>query len=223
MAIQYVPGDETIRVSFAIYKPLKGYDIDDAVARITKSIASLELLARGAKTAILKGASGLWAAVFILWKGALNEDDSAQNHPGAAEFARELASGVVKMVDSGCFQLSSQEHKHMSFAQLRIGDIVSLRRIYSSSKKQDVLAYCCLALLKAYFKQINGILSYTFYKSMDGRRIFGLGIWDSVESASALLPTSKGSPAEAYWKGLGAKMLKYEVAQVVYVTEETKP
>ena len=95
---------------------------------------------------------------------------------------------------------------------------MNLCRIHSTRKKQEVLAYSCLAILKAYFKQLKGIRSYAFYTSLDGKLIMGLGIWDNVESASALLKESNGSPAEPYWYGLGAKMIKYEVCRVSFVS-----
>eukprot|EP01018_Ginkgo_biloba_P029872 Gb_06986 [translate_table: standard] len=214
-----LPRDETIRISVAIYKPMKGCDIDDAVGHITKAIASLE---QTVKTAIVKSVNGSWVAVISVWKDAsIVETDSITNlHGLSAELAKD-STPIVRIVDSGWFQLSSQEHKDIAFAQLRVGDIVNVRRIYSSSRKQEVLAYSCLAITKAYFKDTKGILSYTFYKSIDGKRIIGLGIWDSIESASALLEKSTGSPAEAYWKGLGAKMLRYEVCKVVHVIEES--
>eukprot|EP01018_Ginkgo_biloba_P029870 Gb_06988 [translate_table: standard] len=207
-------------MSFGIYKPLKGYDIDDAVLHITKATASLE---RTVRTAIVKSVNGSWVAVISVWKDAsINvETDSITNlHGLSAELACKDSTPIVRIVDSGWFQLSSQEHKDIAFAQLRVGDIVNVRRIYSSRRKQEVLAYSCLAIMKAYFKDMKGIRSYSFHKSIDGKRIIGLGIWDSIESASALLEKSTGSPGEAYWKGLGAKMLKYEVCMVVHVTEE---
>eukprot|EP01018_Ginkgo_biloba_P029871 Gb_06987 [translate_table: standard] len=203
-------------MSFAIYKPLKGYDIDDAVLHITKATASLE---RTVRTAIVKSVNGSWGrfsfhvAVISVWKDAsINvETDSITNlHGLSAELACKDSTPIVRIVDSGWFQLSSQKHKDIAFSQLKVGNIVNVRRIYSSRRKQDMLAYSCLAIMKAYFKDMKGICSYSFYKSIDGKRIIGLGIWDSIESASALLEKSTGSPGEAYWKGLGAKMLKYE-------------
>jgi hypothetical protein len=127
---------------------------------------------------------------------------------------------AVGIVDSGWFRFSSQEiSKGFPFAQLSLGDIVSLRRICMSSwKTQEVLSYCCLAILKSYFSLLNGIFSYSFYDSLDGTQIVGLGVWDSVESASVLEKYPNTNPALPFWKGLGAKKLKYHICQVVYVT-----
>eukprot|EP01018_Ginkgo_biloba_P029868 Gb_06967 [translate_table: standard] len=214
-----LPVDETIRISFAICKPMEGWEIEDAVDHVTKFTVGLEG-AGCAKSAIMKSVRGSWAAVFSIWDGAACAHDSMENWHEASESSKDPTS-VVKLVESGWFQLSCQEHRDVSFAQLKVGNIVSLRRIYSSRDKHDVLEYCCLALLKAYFRKIEGLFSCTFYKSIDCKRIFGLGIWDTVESASAILDESKGSFGEVYWKDLGAEMLTYEVCQVVYVTEET--
>jgi hypothetical protein len=127
---------------------------------------------------------------------------------------------AVRIVESGWFRLSSQElSKGVPFAQLSLGDIVSLRRIYmSSSKIQEVMSYCCLAILKSYFSRLKGIFSYSFYDSLDGKEIIGLGVWDSIESASVLEKHPKTNPSLPFWKELGAKKLKYHVCQVVYIT-----
>ena len=77
---------------------------------------------------------------------------------------------AVRIVESGWFLLGSQEiSKGVPFAQISLGDIVSLRRIYMPSWKiQEVLSYSCLAILKSYFAQLRGLLSYSFYDSLDG-------------------------------------------------------
>eukprot|EP01018_Ginkgo_biloba_P029869 Gb_06989 [translate_table: standard] len=213
------PDDKSIRISFSIYKPIKGYDIEDAIAHITIATAKLEK-AGNVKAAILKSLNGSWAAVFSVRKDTFNADCSAQN-PAAVNddsVAPEYLTAVVRLVESGWFHLISSEHKDCSCAQVRVGDIVSVRRIYTDCVNQEVLSYSCLAVTKAYFPQIQGNSSCAFYKSMDGKLIIGLSTWDSAESAYGIVDATTGSPGEAYWKDLGAKKLKYEVCQVVYVT-----
>merc|ERR1711915_188982 len=123
----------------------------------------------------------------------------------------------------GWFQLTSQEiSRGVPFAQLSLGDIVSMHRMYiASRKKKDLFSYSCLAILKSYFAGLKGVLSYSFLDSMDGRRIIELGVWDSVESASFLENNHKSNPALPFWKDLGAKKMKYDVCQVVYVSYQT--
>ena len=130
---------------------------------------------------------------------------------------------AVRIVESGWFLLGSQEiSKGVPFVQILLGDILSLWRIYMPSWKiQEVLSYSCLAILKSYFAQLRGLLSYSFYDSLDGAQIIGLGVWDSVESASVLGKHPNTNPALPFWKGLGAKKLKYHVCQVVYVTYQS--
>jgi hypothetical protein len=85
-----------------------------------------------------------------------------------------------------------------------------------------VLAYNCLFILKEYFKHTKGIRSYRFYSSVEENGIIGLGIWNNIESASTVQKESNGIPAEPYWYGLGAKMLKYKVCKVVFVSTTSK-
>jgi hypothetical protein len=130
---------------------------------------------------------------------------------------------AVKIVESGWFRLNSQEiSRGVPFAQLSLGDIVSLRRMHiSNRKKQDLFSYSCLAILKSYFSGLKGILSYSFFDSLDATWMIGLGVWASVESAYFLKNNPKSNPALPFWKDLGAKKLKYDVCQVVYVTYQT--
>jgi len=210
-----LPREESSRVALAIYKPITGYNIHDALRHMSTALIPALHKAGSTKAAILKSVNGSWVAIFSVWKAALSEKDDSRI---ADQLGKDWASSVVRVVEWRWFHLSCDEHRDVSFAQLRFGDIVNLRRIQSSRKKQEVLAYSCLAIMKSYFKQTKGLRSYTFYTSVDGKRIMGLGIWDSIQSASALLGESNGSPAEPYWYGLGAKSVKYEVCQVVFVS-----
>ena len=80
---------------------------------------------------------------------------------------------AVRIVESGLFRQSSQEISRGSpFAQLSLSDIVSVHRMYISSWKiQDVLSYCCFPVLKSYSVGLKGILSYSFYDSLDEAQI----------------------------------------------------
>eukprot|EP01018_Ginkgo_biloba_P014904 Gb_38587 [translate_table: standard] len=208
------------RISFDIYMPQDGCHIDDAIAHISTVSSTLEK-SSGIKVAILKNLDLSWAAVFSVWRGGANVDESTIHLLEAAAFTKGMRC-VVRIVDSGWFELTSQEKRQgVPLAELCLGDIVSVRRIYSSWKKQDVLSYCCLALLKAYFCKLRGIVSASFYSSLDGKRIIGLGVWESVESANAVRDHPNPTPAETFWKALGAKDLKFDVCQVVYVTYQT--
>ncbi|KAH9314416.1 hypothetical protein KI387_023043 [Taxus chinensis] len=211
-----------VRVSFSIFKPEEGCDINDAVAHMTQ-VATVIDKSSGINVAILKCLDHSWAAVFMVWKGegSQNADNLALNLPQAAAFTKGLKC-AVRIVDSGWFQPSSQQTRQgVPFAQLSLGDIVSIRRIHCSWKIQDVLSYSCLAILRSYFDRIKGIISCSFYDSLDGQQIIGVGVWDSIELASVLVKYPHTSPALPYWKAVGAKELQYHVCQVVYATCKT--
>ncbi|KAH9314418.1 hypothetical protein KI387_023045 [Taxus chinensis] len=211
-----------VRVFFGIFEPEEGCDINDAVAHLTK-VATLFEESSYINVAIIKCEDNSWAAVFIVWKGegSQNAENSALNLPQAAAFTKGLKC-AVRAVESGWFQPSSQQTSQgIPFAQLSLGDIVSIRRIYCSWKKQDALSYSCLAILRSYFNRIKGIISCSFYDSLDGKQIVGLGVWDGIESASALLKHPDKSPGLTYWKDMAEKKLKYHVCQVVYVSSTT--
>lgn len=218
MAQLALPREHSSRVAFAFYKPITGYDVHDALRHIKTTLIPALHKAGSTKAAVLNSVNGSWLAIFSVWKAAISEKEDSRI---ADELGNDWASSVVRVVEWRWFELSCEEHRDVSFARLRFGDIVNLRRIQSSRKKQEVLAYSCLAVMKAYFNQIKGIRSYTFYTSLDGKRIMGLGIWDNLDSASALLKESNGSPAEPYRYGLGAKTLKYEVCQVAFVSNSS--
>ncbi|KAH9314413.1 hypothetical protein KI387_023040 [Taxus chinensis] len=213
---------QNARASFGIFRPEEGCCIDDAVAHMVKVALLLENN-RNINVAILKCLDNSWAAVFIVWKGggSQNAEEWALNLPEAAVFTKGLKC-AVRTVDSGWFQPSSQQTRQgVPFAQLSLGDIVSIRRIYCSWKRQNMLSYSCLAILRSYFNCFKGLISYSFYDSLNGKQIIGLAIWDSKESASALIKYPHTSPALPYWKEVGVKDLKYHVCQVVYATPTT--
>ncbi|KAH9314419.1 hypothetical protein KI387_023046, partial [Taxus chinensis] len=199
-----------VRVFFGIFEPEEGCDIDDAVAHLTKVVTLFEE-SSDINVAIIKCVHNSWAAVFIVWKGegSQNPENSALNLPQAAAFTKGLKC-AVRAVDSGWFQPSSQQTSQgIPFAQLSLGDIVSIRRIYCSWKKQDALSYSCLAILRSYFNSVKGLISCSFYDSLDGKQIVGLGVWDGIESASALLKHPDKSPGLTYWKDMAEKKLEY--------------
>ncbi|GLJ14459.1 hypothetical protein SUGI_0233780 [Cryptomeria japonica] len=210
---------QSMSVSFGIFKPNDGCDIDDILVHMTAVAASLEK-SRNINVAILRCLDCSWAAVFAVAKeGSQSADRTALNLPEAVAFTEGLKC-EVKIVDSGYFTLNSQQtSKGELFAQLSLGDIVSVRRIHCGSKRQDMLSYSCLAILKAYFNRLNGVYSYSFYDSLDGKRIIGLGVWNNIQSALAMVKYPETNPALPYWKEGGAKQLKYHVCQVVYATQ----
>eukprot|EP01018_Ginkgo_biloba_P040443 Gb_40165 [translate_table: standard] len=114
------------RISFGIYMPQDGCHIDDAIAHISRVSSALEQ-SSGIKVAILKNLDLSWAAVFSVWRGG-NVDESTIHLPEAAAFTKGMRC-VVRIVDSGWFELTSQEKRQgVPFAELCLGDIVSVRR-----------------------------------------------------------------------------------------------
>ncbi|GLJ06884.1 hypothetical protein SUGI_0051220 [Cryptomeria japonica] len=208
MALTSNPPEESVKISFGVYKPTDGHDIDDAVAHL-RSLISLAERAADLKAIILKSVNGSWVAVFCV---------------SSVSQTRTVDDEVIRVVDWGSFQKITEEQKaNFNKGKLSVGDIVSVRRIYTDLNNQELIAYSCLAVLKSFFAQIEGLNSSAFYKSKDGKLIMGLGIWDSAEFASALLDSPNGSPGEAYWKDLGATNLKFEICQVVYISKENSP
>eukprot|EP00253_Pinus_taeda_P011994 PITA_11994 len=218
---QQTQSQSRMLISFAIYEPQHGCDIQDAITQMSRVAALLEK-GNNIDVAILKSLEQSWVAVFAVSKGESIANGLGLNLPEAAAFTKGMTS-AVKIVDSGWFRLTSREiSRGVPFAQLSLGDIVGLRRIYTASSKiQDMISYSCLAILKSYFVRLKGILSSSFYESLDGKQIIGLGVWDSVESASVLVNNDDNpnvNPWIVFWKSLGAKKLKYDVCQVAYVT-----
>ncbi|KAH7292621.1 hypothetical protein KP509_29G078000 [Ceratopteris richardii] len=100
------------------------------------------------------------------------------------------------------------------------GDIVHLRSVVDNSRKaKDVLAYSCLALLRAYFPQTKGLRSYAFYRSLNGSRLAGVGVWRDIDAASTFLHVADhgGTCAEKFWRSIGSRPTFdiYEVATLV--------
>lgn len=215
--------EQCVRVSFAVFKPQEGCHIDDVVAQMVAAAASIEKCSSsrsGISISILRSISRNWVAA-VAEKKDQEDANPWLNLPEAAAFTKGFSS-AVGMVDSGWFEMNCEESKARfpAFGQKRVGDVVSVRRIYSGGKNQDKLSYCCLALLKSYFTKTEGLHSYTFYDSMDGTRIIGLGKWESADKAYTALGKPNGCSAEAFWKSLGAKKLKYDVCRVVYVSKK---
>lgn len=91
--------------------------------------------------------------------------------------------------------------------------------VCSEADLQDVVSYSCLAILKAYFQKTDGLLSYSFYKSLDGSSMAGLGVWENFDAASAFLNAPDGAPEEHYWRSLGAKT-RLGIYEVVSITAD---
>ena len=75
-----------------------------------------------------------------MWNTAISEKEDSRI---VEELGKDWASSVVRAVEWRWFELSCEEHRDVSFAAelMKFGDIVSLRRIQSTRKKQEVLAY----------------------------------------------------------------------------------
>ncbi|XP_059073862.1 uncharacterized protein LOC131074342 [Cryptomeria japonica] len=157
-------------VSFGIFKPEEGCNIEDALAYMA-TVATLIEKTHNITVTILRCLDFSWTAVFAAGKDeSLNEDKSTSNLPEAAAFTKGLKC-AVRIVDSGWFRFTSPEPgKGVPFAKLSVGDIVSMRRIYCSWKRQEVLSYSCLAILRSYFNCYKGMISLSFYDSLDGSR-----------------------------------------------------
>lgn len=214
--------EQCVRVSFSIFKPQEGCNVDDVVAQMVAAAASIEKCSSRSDISIyiLRSISKNWAAA-VAEKRGQEDGNPWLNLTEAAAFTKGFSS-AVRMVDSRWFEMNCEETKLglPAFGQKRVGDVVGVRRIYSGGKNHDKLSYCCLALLKSYFTKSNGLHSYTFYDSVDGKRIIGLGKWESVDAACSALSKANGCSAEAFWKSLGAKKLKYDVCRVVYASRK---
>jgi len=203
------------RVSFGVYQPREGCLTDDVVAQMVRTAASIEKRRTNISITILRCIRGDWAAAVAESK-AREDVNQWLNLPEAATFTKGLSS-VIQTVDAGWFELACEEGKEgFQFVKKRVGDVVSVRRIYSEGKTQDKLSYCCLAILKAYFTKTQGLHSYRYYTSLDGKSIIGLGSWDSEDLASN---KEHRCTAETFLKSLGAKKLRYDVCRVVYATD----
>lgn len=107
-----------------------------------------------------------------------------------------------------------------SSRHLSVGDIVHLKCIASGKPcLEDVLSYSCLAILKAYFPHTDGLLSYAFYRSLNGSRMAAMGVWESFDAASTFLHAPNGAHEERYWRSLGAKT-RFGIYEVVALVTE---
>lgn len=158
-------------------------------------------------------------AVFTCWKSGASSSTVLGDLRNNENCGEDSGSSLVRVVEWGSFQQIVEEHRD-HYGHLSVGDIVGVRRIYTDLNTQEVIAYSCVAVLKAYFGQMEGLVSAAFHKSKDGKLVLGLYIWDGVHNASAPLDSQRGCPGEAYWKDLGADNLKYEVCQVVYISKQ---
>lgn len=144
-------------------------------------------------------------------------------------------SSLADAIDVSWYEVSCWDFKDKRPAgatdQLSKGDVVHLRNVtladYHNDRPglnpQELLSYSCLAITKAYFHQVEGLLSCIFYKSLQycgvdcsSGKMMGLGIWQSEQAAYAFFTSPAGSPAEWYWRSLGAQVALglYEVVLV---------
>ncbi|GLJ14443.1 hypothetical protein SUGI_0233550 [Cryptomeria japonica] len=111
-------------VSFGIFKPEEGCNIEDALAYMA-TVATLIEKTHNITVTILRCLDFSWTAVFAAGKDeSLNEDKSTSNLPEAAAFTKGLKC-AVRIVDSGWFRFTSPEPgKGVPFAKLSVGDII---------------------------------------------------------------------------------------------------
>jgi len=108
-------------------------------------------------------------------------------------------------------------------AKISRGDVVTIRLIMTEPEKQASLSYAFLALLKSFFLKTKGLSSYTCFKSQDGDKVVGLGVWDDAGPAYAWVFNSDyHSKIKAYLEALIVDT-KYDIMEVVYATGDETP
>lgn len=212
--------DDSSGVSFAVFKPQPQFTRDDLLDCLSSSCSSFQK--RGfAKFAILKSLStspSSWVAVYSIWKNAPAPDKAPSNEHSQLQAFKETVSSVAVTIHEDWYEIYCWDCKvAIPCPQLSQGDVVHLREIIGKSEQQELLPYSCLAILKAYFQQIEGLLSCTFYKSASKSRMIGLGVWQNAQAAYAFIGQAGGTPGECYWRSLGAKS-KFLMYEVVFVT-----
>merc|ERR1711915_495329 len=124
------------RVSFGVYKPRAGCHTDDVVAQMLRTAASIEKRSTNINITVLRCIRGDWVAAVAESK-ATEDANPWLNLPEAATFTKGLSS-VIQTVDAGWFELACEERKEgFSFGKKRVGDVVSVRKIYSEGKNKD--------------------------------------------------------------------------------------
>eukprot|EP00249_Psilotum_nudum_P003572 c17028_g1_i3 orf=687-1358(+) len=213
-----LPSANSDGMCIGFYKPRRPYTTDQLLNYVTKISKGFQD-SGCVKFAILRTRKddGLGhVAICTVWETKQRADSSLSTVSRIHAFEKAV-SPVADTVDMNWYETSCMQCKEgISVWQLSKGDIVHLRCILSEPERQEVLSYSCLAILRAYFPKIEGLLSCGFCKCLDGRKIVGLGVWESAEAANAF----KASPGEPYWKGLGAK-LRFGVYEVAHVTEHS--
>ncbi|KAH7437181.1 hypothetical protein KP509_05G059900 [Ceratopteris richardii] len=131
-----------------------------------------------------------------------------------------FSSPCLSLASSCPSPSSSHSTESILRVHMSLGSIVHLRNVVGGRKEdriQDMLSYSCLAILKAYFTQTEGLLSYTFYRSLDGSRMTGLGVWQNAFAAATFLNAPDGAPEEKYWRSIGAgtRFQIYEVVSLI--------
>ncbi|GLJ14445.1 hypothetical protein SUGI_0233570 [Cryptomeria japonica] len=110
-------------VSFGIFKPEEGCNIEDALAHMA-TVATLIEKTQNISVTILRCLDFSWAAVFAAGKDeSLNEDKSTSNLPEAAAFTKGLKC-AVRIVDSGWFRFTSPEPDGKQIIGLGVWDRV---------------------------------------------------------------------------------------------------
>lgn len=203
-------------VFICVYRPLPGFSIDDLLLHLHNVLKSLEK-AGTFEFALLRGLThGSWVVVYAVQE-ATSKDECSSVTGSQMEALQQQISQVANTIDCSRYSLCCGEHKEQdSIAELSKGDAVHFRWIQTNPQRQGTLTYSCFAILKAFLHKVEGLRSCTFYTSLDGTKIAGLGVWENAQAAYGFI-SPPGSPAEPYWKSLGAK-LRCGICEVVYVT-----
>lgn len=206
-------------ICISVYRPKPSFSMDDLLVHLHQILKSLEK-SGSFKFAVLRGlTNGSWTVVYAVRGGRSIVDAGAgADEFSEIEFLQQHIAPVADTIDCSRYELSCGEsNERGSIAQLCKGEAVHFRWILADPDHQEMLEYSCLAVLKAYLGKVEGLRSCTFYRSIDGRKIAGLGAWENAQAAYTFISSPQGSPAEPFWKSLGAK-LRYGICEVVYVT-----
>lgn len=142
----------------------------------------------------------------------------------SVEAVRQTISQLANILMVSWYDIYCGETKlGLPAAKISRGDIVTMRLFMTEPQKQASLSYAFLALQKAFFPKTKGLNSFTCFKSQDGDKVVGLGVWDDSEPAYAwVFNCGHHSKICAYLQGLFLDS-KYDIMEVIYATGDDPP
>lgn len=142
----------------------------------------------------------------------------------SVEAFHKMLSPLAKILMAGWYDIYCGETRcGLPAAKISRGDVVTIRLIMTEPEKQGSLSYAFLAILKSFFLKTKGLSSFTCFKSHDGDKVVGLGVWDDSEPAYAwIFNSDHHSKIRAYLQGLILDT-KYDIMEVVYATGDDPP